>query len=305
MKIATSPDNQRQAFSSISIIFNPNSTGDGKSMAKELKADLHKRLPGLKATVIPTRHAGHAEELAHKLAKESKRPLIISASGDGGYNEVVNGIVKANQEGAHAVAGLLPAGNANDHYHDAHQDNIASLIIKGKVQKIDLIKLDTTVNGKAYTRFAHSYIGFGLTPLVGRKLNQVDLNWFNEKFIAIKTLFTLRPITIFLKGKRRKCDSIVFSNVSTMSKVLSLSSKASNSDGLFEVTIFEHRRKRELLYTLLKASTIGLTDPKSVKEYHFRSIKQIFVQLDGEIAKVDANSEVEIKIDPKTLDCIV
>jgi diacylglycerol kinase family enzyme len=90
-----------------------------------------------------------------------------------------------------------------------------------------------------------------------------------------------------------------------MSKVLTLASKASNSDGLFEVTIFEHRRKRELLFTLLKASTTGLTDPKSLSEYHFTSLKQILVQLDGEISKVDAHSDVEIKIAHKILECIV
>lgn len=302
------PQNDREptsAFSRISIIFNPNSTGDGKAMAKDLKADLRNRLPGQDVKLIPTKHAGHAEELSYKFAKAGKRPLIISASGDGGYHEVVNGIIQANKEGAGAVAGLLPAGNANDHYHDAHKGDIGNAISKNKTNKIDLIELKTKVNGKEFKRYAHSYIGFGLTPKVGKELNKVDLNWFNERIIAVKTIFAARPVKIVINGKRRSYDSLVFSNVSIMSKVLNISPTASNTDGLFELTFFKHRSKVKLLLSLLRASTIGLSEVKSLKEFNFHTTKKILVQLDGEIYTVDANSEINIKIAPKVLECVV
>lgn len=297
--------NHTNTFTSISIIFNPNSTGDGKAMAKELKADLSKRLPGHNVKLIPTQHAGHAEELSYKLSKESLRPLIISASGDGGYHEVVNGIAQANNEGSHAVAGLLPAGNANDHFHDVHDIDIGEAISKNKTKKIDLLELDTMVGGKGFKRYAHSYIGFGLTPKVGRELNKVELNRLNELIIAAKALLALKPVKIMVSGKRRSYHSLVFSNVSTMSKVLTLSPTASNADGLFELTVFKRRHKVKLLLTLLRASTTGLGDAESLKKFNFRTKKQLLVQLDGEIFTIDADSSVDIKITPRGLECIV
>lgn len=305
MNSSATSANHASVFSSISIIFNPNSTGDGKTLAEDLKTKLDERLPGQKVELTPTRHAGHAEELAYELAKASQRPLIISASGDGGYHEVVNGIIQANNEGAHAVAGLLPAGNANDHYHETHQGDIAALITEGKVQKIDLLQLKTSMGRKPYTRFAHSYIGFGLTPQVGKELNKTELNRFNEVWIALKELCTLQPVRIRINGKRRRFDSLVFSNVSTMSKVLNIAPEASNTDGLFELTSFKRRSKMKLLLTLLRASTIGLPEAQSLKEYQFTTLKPTAVQLDGEIATVDAKADVAIKIMPKLLECIV
>ncbi len=305
MKASVNARNHINAFSSISIIFNPNSTGDGNTMAKDLKIDLRKRLPGQNVRLVPTRHAGHAKELSYKLSKASQRPLIISASGDGGYHEVVNGIVQANKEGSHGVAGLLPAGNANDHFHDVHNIDIGEAISKNKTKKIDLLELDTMVGGEQFKRYAHSYIGFGLTPKVGRELNKVELNRFNELIIAAKALFVLKPVKIMVNGKRRSYHSLVFSNVSIMSKVLNLSPTASNTDGLFELTIFKRSHKIKLLLTLLRASTTGLVDAQSLREFHFRSKKQISVQLDGEIFTIDADSRVNIKTSPRILECIV
>lgn len=296
---------QAAAFSSISIIFNPNSTGDGKAMAKSFQAELHRRLPGQDITLVPTRHAGHAEELAYELAKASKRPLIISASGDGGYHEVINGIVRANADGAKAVAGLLPAGNANDHYREEHRGDMISAIIKGRPDVIDLIELNTKVRGKAYTRYAHSYIGFGLTPKVAQELNKVDLHWYNEIWIVLKTFFTLRPIKIVVNGQQHSYYNVICSNVGKMSKVLTISANASNADGKFEVAVFKWHHKLRLLLYLLRASTAELPDARSLREYHFETLRKTLVQLDGEVATIDPSSEVRLRIKPKSLACIV
>jgi diacylglycerol kinase family enzyme len=127
----------------------------------------------------------------------------------------------------------------------------------------------------------------------------------NEIIIAAKALAALRSVRIAIDGRRRSYHSLIFSNVSTMSKVLKISSDASNTDGLFEFTAFKRRHKFKLLVTLLRASTTGLSDAQPLKEFSFRSVKQILVQLDGEIYTIDANSNVKIKIAPKALECIV
>ncbi|MBC7942921.1 acylglycerol kinase family protein, partial [Candidatus Saccharibacteria bacterium] len=159
-------------YTTVAVIYNPNSTGPSETLAKIFETNLRLKLPKQKIELIATEHAGHGEELAYLIAKSSKNPLIISSSGDGGYHEVINGVMKAQNEGFQSITGLLPAGNANDHYNNLHNEDIIDLIIKNKTKKIDLLKIVSTSKGKSIERYAHSYIGFGLTPSVGKELNK-------------------------------------------------------------------------------------------------------------------------------------
>ena len=98
-------------FDAVEIVFNPNSTGDAQERADELAAVLARRAPELPVTLRPTEHAGHGREIARDAARAG-RPLVVSVSGDGGYNDVVNGLMEAANP---AFAAVLAAGNANDH----------------------------------------------------------------------------------------------------------------------------------------------------------------------------------------------
>ena len=99
-------------FDRIVIIFNPHSTGDAPRSAEELHAELTRRLPAVPVELCPTRYAGHARDLAREAAGTG-RPLLVSVSGDGGYNEVVDGVMQAGN--SEAVCAVRAAGNANDH----------------------------------------------------------------------------------------------------------------------------------------------------------------------------------------------
>ena len=73
------------------------------------------------------------------------RPLLVSVSGDGGYNEVVDGTMQAGNDAA--VCAVLPAGNANDHRRATREQPLADAIVTGSVTRIDLLRL--TVGGSA------------------------------------------------------------------------------------------------------------------------------------------------------------
>lgn len=293
------------SFSSITIIYNPNSTGNGKQVAIGLRSTLHAKNKDLPISLKPTKHAGHAETMAYDLAKASKRPLVISASGDGGYHEVINGLMRAQREGANPVAGLLPAGNANDHYTNLHATDTIKAILQHKTQTIDLLKLTARSDGQPLERFGHSYIGIGLTPKIGKELNETDLNWFNEIMIVLRVLFFLKPVRISIKGKTHSYDSLIFSNIDRMAKVLTLSKTASIQDGKFELTAFRARHKFKLISTLIHSSTLGVRDSVSLKKYRFKTVKPTLVQIDGEIRRIDATTEVAITIEPAVMKCIV
>lgn len=292
-------------FSSITIIYNPNSTGSGKALATKFKSRLAKNIDQPKIKITPTKYAGHAEKLAYDIAMSESKPLVVSASGDGGYHEVINGLMKAKQEGAKPVAGLLPAGNANDHFHNLYDGNTVKMIHSGKTKNIDLLKVISNVDGQIVQRYAHSYMGIGLTPKAGRELNKNKLNKINEIMIVLKVLLNLKPVRVLVRGEKRSYDSLIFSNIDKMSKVLALSKKAKVDDGKFEVTAFHGSNKLDLIKVLLKASTIGLKGAHQTSKFIFHTTTPTLIQLDGEIMKIDGNSKTTICLEHAVLPCII
>ncbi|MDB5167151.1 MAG: putative lipid kinase [Candidatus Saccharibacteria bacterium] len=293
------------SYSTIAIIYNPNSTGSGEVLARDLEEQIHTRLPNQKVELIETGHAGHGEELAYSIALSSKNPLIISSSGDGGYHEVINGIMRAQKKGLKITTGLLPAGNANDHYHNLHTRDIIDQIVSNETTKIDLLKIVGTSKGKRVERYAHSYIGFGLTPIVGNELNKTKLTPLNEFWIVARSLFAIKPIRLKIGDKTRHYESIIFSNVDVMSKYLKISQPSSVTDGKFEVTIFKRHNKLKLIMLLLQASVKALKEDEQVSEFSLKTVRNTLVQADGEIMTLDGHSDVSITIEPRVLTCII
>lgn len=288
------------AIKKLIIIYNPNSTGDGKANATALKEELT-RVSDIPVRLQPTDFAGHAEQIAKELP-DDETVMVISSSGDGGYHELINGVLLSNKKTTNIITGLLPSGNANDHYNAVHTGNTIERITQGDVRQIDVIKV--TVGD--WTRYAHSYAGIGLTPHIGEKLTQATLNPFNEIWLSIRYFLNFRPVKIRTATGIHRYDSLIFSNIERMSKYLTLSNDAKIDDGKFEVTGSKAGTFGKLFRHLFKASTVGLTeDATHVSNYTFTSIRPIAIQLDGEVFHFDANSVVDVSIDSKVLNCII
>lgn len=283
-----------QPFDRVVLIFNPNSTGNASGLAAELRDELARRQPDLPVILRETEHAGHARDLALEAARTG-RPLLVSVSGDGGYNEVVDG---AMQSGSHAVVcAVLPAGNANDHRRATRKQPLADAIVTGSVTRIDLLRI--TVEGSSPTsRYAHSYIGLGLTPVVAVDLEKGGKGSVREVLTATRAFANFRPFEIQLEsGSRERFDSIVFANISQMAKVATLSEEDGvPDDGQFEVITVKHTAKWRLLGTALKAAVRGLGPQPSVREYRFTNLERMPIQVDGEVIELDAGAAVRIDI---------
>ena len=292
-------------YSTIAIIYNPNSTGASKSYAQELYENLQRELPDQKSSLLATKHAGHAEELAYSLADKHTNPLIISSSGDGGYHEVINGVLRAQSEGAKPTTALLPAGNANDHHRNLHSSSLIRRITKGESQAIDILTLEGQTKGKRIKRYAHSYIGFGLTPHVGKELNKTSLTRLNEILLVIRSFFKLRPISLWSNGTLKQYDSLVLSNIDSMAKYLRISTPSSVTDGKFEVTAFMHTNKFLLFLTLVKTILTSSHENSQASYFAVKTVTEAILQADGEIYTFDADSDIVISIRQKALRSIV
>lgn len=292
------------SFGSITILYNPNSTGPSQKKAEKLAKRLGKLDYGEVTKVIPTEYPGHGEELAYKYGKSDNKPLIISSSGDGGYNEVINGVMKAKAEGYDVVTGLLPSGNANDHHKELHDKDIIKQIKTEQTKEIDLITVSAQIKGKEWTRFAHSYIGFGITPEVSKELNKTDLTPAKEIAIALKTLANSKPLTIIRRNKKKDYFSIIISNVSRMGKFFNLSKDSFIDDGKFEVFTIEPK-PASILRNLLRSATSSVPHTVQTNKFTFKTIEKLPVQLDGEVYEIDADTTVVISIKRKIISCVI
>lgn len=113
------------------VIYNPTAgRGQGGTLFKEAQA-----LLGGNFEWIPTRKAGHAEELAREAAKT--HPVVVAMGGDGTVGDVVRGLL-----GSDATLGILPAGTGNDFARNLGlklelRESVAT-ILGGMVRKIDV-----------------------------------------------------------------------------------------------------------------------------------------------------------------------
>lgn len=287
-------------YSRISIIYNPNSTGDSLAEAKSIYEELKAIYPKVTVDLMPTKKAGHAWELARDAAALSGNPLLVSVSGDGGYNEVVNGVMESGNN--QAICAVLPAGNANDHSRTMQDGPLLELIKAGKTTRLDLIKVST---GGGVERYAHSYAGVGLTPVVAVELNKSNLNAIKELWLAIKVFYKYRPFTILHKGKKLRLNSLLFANINQMAKVLTLAKENRPDDGKFEIIVFPKDKKLELLKRLAISAVAGLDTSRRESRYTFKTLKDMPIQLDGEVMKLKAGTEVKVESIPGKLRTLV
>jgi diacylglycerol kinase (ATP) len=287
------------SFDRIVIIFNPQSTGNARVSAEELRGELTRRLPTVPLKLSPTRHAGHARDLAREAAAAGT-PLIVSVSGDGGYNEVVNGVMDAGND--RAVCAVRAAGNANDHRRVTRERPLADAIVAGEVRRIDLLRLSIGDGADASVRFAHSYIGVGLTPVIAVDLEEGGKGSWREIVSVLRGFSRFRPFPIRLEdGRRRRIDSLVFANITEMAKYAKLSDAGAPDDGRFEVITQRQTGKLHVLATAIRAATRGLGPQPSATHYAFTTLAPMPLQLDGELVELDTDTPVAVDIAPRAL----
>lgn len=184
-----------RTFESIVIIFNPNSTGDARKLAEDLQGELEDLLSyPADIRLQPTSHAGHAVELARDAVSGGGDVLVVSVSGDGGYNEVVNGVMQGGNP--RAVCAVLGAGNANDHRRSTGTQPLGEAIAEGTVRSIDLLRVHTGKGSDSPGEYAHSYVGFGLTPVVAMDLEKGGKGALKEMVSVMRTFSKFEPFEI-------------------------------------------------------------------------------------------------------------
>jgi diacylglycerol kinase (ATP) len=294
-----------RAYDHITVIYNPKSTGNSAELARLFVKKAKQIFPEAATTLVPTKYMAHAEEIAEAAVKKKGRILIVSSSGDGGYNEVVNGVMKSKKPLQNITCAVLAAGNANDHSRTMHDQPLAEKLDKAKPIRIDLLKVTVKDSSQTRIRYAHSYIGIGFTPQVALELNKHRLNPIRESLLVLKTFRRFKPFKIKHMGRVRTIDNLVFSNINQMAKVLTLADKNRPRDGRFEVIVIRHRGKFWLFYKLLVAMVSWIRPQRRATRYSFIALQAMPMQLDGEVIKLKKDSKVSVTIAPRALRTLI
>ena len=94
---------------------------------------------------------------------------------------------------------------------------------------------------------------------------------------------------------------MIFANIREMAKYAVLSEEGRPDDGRFEVIILRHTAKWRVLATAVRAALFGLGPQPTAREYRFRTIDPMPVQIDGEVSELERDVRVTVEIMPGVL----
>lgn len=284
------------------VVFNPQSSGDGEQVARALQDELHDARPELPVELVATEHAGHGRSLAAERvagASPDEVTLVVSASGDGGFHDVVNGVLDAGGAAAGAAAAVLPAGNANDHRRATARRPLAEAIATDDLSRLDLLTVQRSDAGSEY---AHSYVGVGVTAAVAVGLEERGgKGSIGEVVTTLRVVRRLVPVELERDGLPRPFAAVVASTIDRMAKFVTLDTEAEPDDGRFEVVELGHLSPWRYPGVMARAVVGRLPTRRGVTTYAFRTVAATPLQLDGEVRELGAGVDVTIGIAPGAL----
>jgi len=170
---------------------------------------------------------------------------------------------------------------------------LVAAIIDGRARHLDLLRLTVRSNDALWSRYAHSYIGLGLTPLMAIGLKKDKKGAVMELISVMRTFNSLEPVEIVRAGGEQELyDSLVFANVARIAKYGRMSNSGRPDDGLFEVVSCPHRSRWRIASMVLRAATVGLGTQPRISRCDFATTKATPIEIDGEIMHADAHSQV-------------
>jgi diacylglycerol kinase (ATP) len=229
------------------IIVNPISgRGLGEKSVTKIKDFFEKH--SMNYTLVRTERPWHAAELAEQAARK-KYDVLVCASGDGTFNEALNGLMRARAEGFnHTALGMISIGTGNDFAGGVGipttLDESLETLVENKRRKVDI----GLVSGGDYPdgRYFGNGIGIGFDAAVGFAALQLRFLRGLPAYLigAIQTVFfyyTPPRLKIQLDDETVEQHSLMVSvmNGKRMGGGFRMAPNGDPHDGLFDLCIAE------------------------------------------------------------------
>jgi len=253
-----------------------------------------------------TEYKNHATELT-KIAIEANPDCIVACGGDGTINEIASCLI-----GTDIKLGIVPVGSGNG--------LAANLKIPKELSKsLDLIKNGTALAidaGKVNEHCFFSNMGIGIDALIIKNYEQSGKRTLISYIIsALAASLEFKPTkTMISLNDKLIVDNpfmLFVSNSNEMGYGMSLTPKASLSDGLLDLVIIPSLSFREKLllgYYVLRNKTDQFKKSQHflLNKLHLELPEKIFpdIQIDGEYHSFKTTT-IEISILPKALQVII
>jgi YegS/Rv2252/BmrU family lipid kinase len=222
------------------VIFNPAARGNKARHFRHSLDEIASQC-ALKATTA----AGDARRLAAEAVADGFE-LIVAAGGDGTVNETLNGIGDAPDGFARARLGVLPLGTVNVFARELELplriERAWEILQRGHETKIDLPRLEFSLNGKREQRYFVQLAGAGLDA---RAIELMD--WRHKKkigplayiFAGLKALREKQAkISAQADGKILSGELVLIGNGKFYGGPFQIFPQANLRDGLLDVCIF-------------------------------------------------------------------
>ena len=305
---------KNQILKKIKVIYNPNAgkkrqiASFSKGITLEDIQELFLRYQ-LVAEFSPTKHKGHAVELAKEAAKD-RFNIVVAAGGDGTISEVANGLVNTD-----TTMAILPMGTYMNtpNMLDIPTDDLekAIMLIKlGRTRKIDVGSL-TSVNGQDTTKSLYflESAGMGIEAEFHRLFNKFEDGDFKSLWEMLKLPFQYfshrAEIDIDDKVFKTRATLVTVSNAPFTGANLPIAPKAKLNDHRLTVSLYKMSLFEILRYFLKYFFSISPRERKI--ETHQGKVVKITVEV-PKMVHADASilgfTPVEFKIIPNALEVI-
>lgn len=299
------------------VIVNPTSgRGLGEKSVTKIKDFFEKH--SMSYTLVRTERPWHASELAEQAAR-NKYDVLVCASGDGTFNEALNGLMHARAAGFnHTALGILSIGTGNDFAGGVgiptNLDESLETLAQDKRRKVDIGK----VSGGDYPegRYFGNGIGIGFDAAVGfAALNVPYLRGLPAYLIGViqTVFFYYKPprLKIELDGETIEQNSLMVSvmNGQRMGGGFRLAPNGDPHDGLFDLCIAETAGKLRI-FQLIPYFIRGDQEGQPEIKMH-RSSQVTVTALDGDFpAHADGETlcfngrELRLEIFPAAIEVV-
>ena len=292
------------------IIVNPTA---GKGAAKKTMPEIEAILDrlGLNYDVKYTEYRGQGIQLAQEACSDDYA-VVVAVGGDGTANEVINGMMQADQDGATLPnLAVLPVGRGNDFSFGMgipqDLDSACQLLVDNHSRKIDigLVKGGDYPNG----RYFGNGIGIGFDTVVGfeaAKLPSFISGIPGYLIAAVKTIFLFfnaPALQLDIDGEilEQPCILVSVMNGRRMGGSFMFAPTSESDDGILNLCIAGQVTRLQILGLLPKVMSGTQASHPAIKMPTGKSIKitalsgTLPVHADGEtICVAGHNLEVDV-----------
>ncbi len=301
------------------IIINPKS---GKKNFRHQQKYLFLTLKhaGIEFDYRITRFAGHASKIARYFVEKGYSNIMV-LGGDGTMSEVINGIFSSNITDTSSLKiALIPRGTGNDwaRFWGLTTDYKKSIevFLKGKIQPIDIGKVEFELEGVKESHFFINSIGLGLDAAVVNLTHRLKEIFGSHSFMYTVALlgavfsYKAHKVRIFSEEKTIS-DSMFTMNVANgcySGGGMKQNPNALPYDGLMDVMMAKKPTLWDIITAILRLFNGKLLEHPVIESFQTKNLlvqcdKAALMEADGII--VNGFSPFNISIMPNAIQMII